>query len=125
MHLATAADTRTAVAVYPDHAETEAAVKALQRGGFEMRRRSIVGADYDSEEDVVGYYKTGDRMSSWGNNGAFGGGSGAYFSEPLSSSYRVSARSSRRDPSWPQALALAKAPRSLERSVLSEPASSV
>jgi len=27
-----------------------------------------------SEEDVVGYYNTGDRMRSWGKNGAFWGG---------------------------------------------------
>ena len=69
-----ATDTGTAVAVYPDHSEAETAVKALQRGGFDMRKLSIIGADYHSEEDVVGYYNTGDRMKSWGRNGAFWGG---------------------------------------------------
>jgi hypothetical protein len=64
----------TAVAVYPDHAEADAAIKALQHGGFDMRKLSIVGADFHSEEDVVGYYNTGDRMRSWGKNGAFWGG---------------------------------------------------
>ncbi len=63
----------TAVAVYPDHGEAEAAVRALQHGGFDMRKLSIVGADYHSEEDVVGYYNTGDRMRTWGKNGAFWG----------------------------------------------------
>jgi len=66
-------DPGTAVAVYPDHGEAEAAVKALQHGGFDMRKLSIVGADYHSEEDVVGYYNTGDRMETWGRNGAFWG----------------------------------------------------
>ncbi len=67
-------DTGTAVAVYSDHGEAETAVKALERGGFDMRKLSIIGADYHSEEDVVGYYNTGDRMRSWGKNGAFWGG---------------------------------------------------
>ena len=66
-------DPGTAVAVYPDHGEAAAAVKALQHGGFDMRKLSIVGADYHSEEDVVGYYNTGDRMRTWGKNGAFWG----------------------------------------------------
>jgi hypothetical protein len=67
-------DRGTAVAVYADHEEADAAVKALQHGGFEMRKLSIVGADYHSEEDAVGYYNTGDRMRTWGKNGAFWGG---------------------------------------------------
>jgi hypothetical protein len=72
--VATDTGTGTAVAVYPDHGEADTAVKALQHGGFDMRKLSIVGADYHSEEDVVGYYNTGDRMKSWGTNGAFWGG---------------------------------------------------
>jgi hypothetical protein len=67
-------DTGTAIAVYPNHREAETAVKALQQGGFDMRKLSIIGADYHSEEDVVGFYNTGDRMKSWGRNGAFWGG---------------------------------------------------
>jgi hypothetical protein len=67
-------DAGAAVAVYPDHPEAEAAIRALQRGGFDMHKLSIIGADYHSEEDVVGYYTSGDRMRSWGKNGAFWGG---------------------------------------------------
>jgi hypothetical protein len=74
MSTATTSDTGTAVAVYPDHTEAETAIKALQHGGFDMRKLSIIGADYHSEEDVVGYYNTGDRMRQWGRNGAFWGG---------------------------------------------------
>ena len=70
----TTTDSGTAVAVYHDHTEAETAIKALQHGGFDMRKLSIIGADYHSEEDVVGYYNTGDRMRSWGKNGAFWGG---------------------------------------------------
>jgi len=62
------------VAVYPTHAEAEEAVQELQRAGFDMKKLSIVGKDYHTEEHVVGYYNTGDRMKYWGKLGAFWGG---------------------------------------------------
>ena len=39
-----------------------------------MKKLSIVGQDYHTEEHVVGYYTTGDRMLFWGKLGAFWGG---------------------------------------------------
>jgi len=39
-----------------------------------MKKLSIVGKDYHTEESVVGYYNTGDRMKAWGKIGAFWGG---------------------------------------------------
>ncbi|MGB6063442.1 MAG: general stress protein [Desulfomonilaceae bacterium] len=60
--------------VYNTHVEAEAAVKELQKSGFDMKKLSIVGKDYHSEEHVVGYYSTGDRMKAWGKMGAFWGG---------------------------------------------------
>ena len=39
-----------------------------------MKKLSIVGKDYHTEEHVVGYYTTGDRMLYWGKLGAFWGG---------------------------------------------------
>ena len=62
------------VAVYDAHSKAEAAVKELQKSGFTMKNLSIVGKDYHSEEHVVGYYNTGDRMAFWGKLGAFWGG---------------------------------------------------
>lgn len=62
------------VAIYATHTEAESAVKELQRAGFDMKKLSIVGKDYHSEEHVVGYYNTGDRMKYWGKLGAFWGG---------------------------------------------------
>ncbi len=41
---------------------------------FDMTKLSIVGKDYHTEEHVVGYYNTGDRMKAWGTTGAFWGG---------------------------------------------------
>jgi uncharacterized membrane protein len=62
------------VAIYHSHDKAEAAVKELQKSGFAMKNLSIVGKDYHSEEQVVGYYNTGDRMAFWGKLGAFWGG---------------------------------------------------
>src|SRR5215472_15693612 len=65
---------QVAVAIYNTHDEAEQAVKTLERGGFDMRKLSIVGKDYHTEEHAVGYYNTGDRMKHWGKFGAFWGG---------------------------------------------------
>ena len=62
------------VAIYASHVEAEAAVKELQRGGIDMHSLSIVGKGSHTDEHVVGYYNTGDRMKYWGKTGAFWGG---------------------------------------------------
>jgi len=61
------------VAIYPSHSAAEAAVKELQQSGFDMKKLSIVGRDYHTDEHVVGYYNNGDRMKHWGKIGAFWG----------------------------------------------------
>jgi uncharacterized membrane protein len=63
-----------AVAVFNTHSEAEEAVKQLEKAGFDMKKLSIVGKDYHSEQHVVGYYNVGDRMKAWGKMGAFWGG---------------------------------------------------
>jgi len=62
------------VATYPSHTAAEAAIKELQQSGFDMKKLSIVGRDYHTDQHVVGYYNTGDRMKMWGKIGAFWGG---------------------------------------------------
>ena len=62
------------VATYDTHVQAEAAVKELQQAGFDMKKLSIVGKDYHTEQHVVGYYNAGDRMKYWGKLGAFWGG---------------------------------------------------
>ena len=62
------------VAIYHTHTEADQAVKELQRGGVDMHKLSIVGKGYHTDEQVVGYYNTGDRMKYWGKIGAFWGG---------------------------------------------------
>jgi len=67
-------DQNNVVAIYDSHTEAEEAVSKLSAGSFDIKKISIVGKDYHTEEKVVGYYSTGDRMKSWGGLGAFWGG---------------------------------------------------
>ena len=67
-------DTNAVIAVYDSHSEAEGAVKELQKSGFDMKKLSVVGKDYHTDEQVVGYYNAGDRMKYWGKLGAFWGG---------------------------------------------------
>jgi hypothetical protein len=62
------------VAVFADHESAEAAVKRLTASGFAMKNLSLVGKGYSTEEKVVGFYSTGDRVKFWGTRGAFWGG---------------------------------------------------
>ena len=66
-------DTNAVVAIYKSHLEAEAAVKELEHAGFDMKKLSIVGRDYHTDEHVVGYYNAGDRMKYWGKMGVFWG----------------------------------------------------
>jgi hypothetical protein len=68
------AENNAVVGVYNTHTEAEMSIKELQRSGFDMKKLSIVGKDYHTEEYVVGYYNAGDRMKTWGKLGAFWGG---------------------------------------------------
>lgn len=67
------ADKSSLVAVFNNHTDAESAIKELQTAGFDMKQLSIVGKDYHTEEHVVGYYNTGDRMATWGKFGVFWG----------------------------------------------------
>src|SRR5580658_9002651 len=62
------------ISIFDQHTQAEEAIKQLQEAGFNMKSLSIVSKDYHTQEDVVGYYTTGDRMKYWGKNGAFWGG---------------------------------------------------
>jgi len=70
-HIMNMTKTDIAVAVYDIHTQAEAAVKALQRAGFDMKKISIIGRDYHTEEHVVGFLNAGDRAKIFGKLGAF------------------------------------------------------
>lgn len=67
-------DPNSVVAVYNQHTTAENAIRELQNSGFDMKKLSLVGKDYETENNVVGFYNTGDRMRYWGKLGAFWGG---------------------------------------------------
>ena len=66
--------TSNVVAVFADHPQAEAAVQKLVKAGFTMKNLSVVGKGFHTEETVVGFYNTGERVKFWGSRGAFWGG---------------------------------------------------
>jgi hypothetical protein len=62
------------VAVFTGHEGAEAAVRSLAAAGLDIKHFSIVGKGYHTEENVIGFYNTGDRVRFWGKNGAIWGG---------------------------------------------------
>ena len=65
---------KTIIAIFPDHDAAERAVKTITAAGFDMHNLSVIGKGYHSEEKVIGFYDTGDRIKFWGSRGAFWGG---------------------------------------------------
>jgi hypothetical protein len=70
----TVTDTNAVIAVFADHKAAEAAIKKLADAKIDMKHLSIVGKGYETDEKVVGFYNTGDRVKFWGKRGAFWGG---------------------------------------------------
>jgi hypothetical protein len=62
------------VAIYKSPAEVETTVEELQQSGFDMKKLSIVGPDHHTDEAVIDYYNTGDKMNCPGKIGAAGDG---------------------------------------------------
>lgn len=60
--------------IFGTHAAAEDAIRTLSNAGFDMKKLSLVGKGYHTEEHPVGFYTTGDRVKSWGGIGAFWGG---------------------------------------------------
>jgi hypothetical protein len=60
--------------VFNTHAEAEDAVRSLDRSGFDVKKLSLVGKGFHSEEHPVGFYTLGDKVRAWGGVGAFWGG---------------------------------------------------
>lgn len=58
------------IAIYDTHELADHAVKEIQQAGFDMKKLSIVGKGYHSEEQPIGYYTTGKKMEVWGGIGA-------------------------------------------------------
>jgi hypothetical protein len=60
--------------VFDTHAAAEEAIRTLSQSSFDMKKLSLVGKGYHTEEKPMGFYTTGDRIKAWGGTGAFWGG---------------------------------------------------
>jgi Heat induced stress protein YflT domain len=60
------------VAIYPDHAAAERAVRRLHDEGFAMSDLSIIGRDFQMSEEPVGFVDAGPCAKA-------GAGTGAWF----------------------------------------------
>jgi hypothetical protein len=62
------------VAVYPDHPAAERAVRLLHSEGFALSDLSIVGRDFQTSEEPVGFVSFRDYRSAGAKTGAWVGG---------------------------------------------------
>jgi hypothetical protein len=62
------------VAVYPDYASAEQAVRLLHTEGFSMRDLSIVGRDFQVTEKLVEFVNAGAYAAKGAGTGAWAGG---------------------------------------------------
>ena len=61
------------VYLFDTHADAEQAIRSLNDAGFNMKKLSLVGKGWHTEEQAMGFYTSGDRIKSWGGRGAFWG----------------------------------------------------
>jgi len=62
------------VAVYPNHAAAENAVRLLQKEGYPMAQLSIIGRDFQTIEHPIGFVTTGTVAKDGAKFGAWTGG---------------------------------------------------
>jgi hypothetical protein len=62
------------VAIYPDHAAAERAVRRLHDEGFAMSDLSIIGRDFQMSEEPVGFEDAGACAKAGAGTGAWFGG---------------------------------------------------
>jgi len=64
----------TVIAVYPDHPSAEDAVRRLQKDGIPMQNISIIGKDFQTVEQPLGFVTTGTIAKEGAKVGAWTGG---------------------------------------------------
>jgi len=65
---------KSAIACYRNHFDAEAAVRSLISGGVPMREISIIGRNFETFEDVQGFYRPSDAALNGAGTGAWVGG---------------------------------------------------
>lgn len=69
----TSSQTDPVIAVHETHSAAESTITALSRAGFDMKKLSIIGKGFHTEEHALGFYTVGDRIKTWGGIGSFWG----------------------------------------------------
>lgn len=59
--------------IFDSHADAEQAIRSLGKAGFDLKKLSLVGSGFHSEEKPLGFYTIGDKIKAWGSAGAFWG----------------------------------------------------
>jgi hypothetical protein len=59
--------------IFKTHAEAEEAIRTLDQADFDVKKLSLVGKGYQTEEHPIGFYQLGDKVRSWGGMGALCG----------------------------------------------------
>ena len=62
------------VASYRNHTDAELAVRRLADGGLPLESISIIGRNYETHEDVQGFYRPADAVKDGAGQGAWVGG---------------------------------------------------
>jgi len=61
------------VAIYKSYTEAENTIKDLHHSGFDMKKLSVVGVDFQTTGRAQGYYSADNRLKCWGTAGTFWG----------------------------------------------------
>ena len=69
-----AAFDQAVVASYRSHTDAEAAVRRLSEGGLPINQVSIIGRNFETQEDVQGFYRPADAALDGAGTGAWYGG---------------------------------------------------
>ena len=65
---------QTVVASYRSHLDAETAVRLLSDGGLPINQISIIGRNFETHEDVQGFYRPADAALDGAGQGAWFGG---------------------------------------------------
>ena len=80
------------VATFDTHLQAEQGVKELQKSGFDMKKLSIIGRGYHSEEHPLGFTPAAIASRPGAASVPSGAACGEYCSAPPSSGYPALAR---------------------------------
>jgi len=69
-----AAYDQAVVAIYRSHADAETAVRRLAEGGLPITQISIIGRNFETHQDIQGFYRPADAALDGAGQGAWFGG---------------------------------------------------